>query len=359
MADAQPGVTTRVMFLRDQLVEKVRSTLWILFGAVAFVLVIACANVASLLLARATSRSREFAVRAALGATRSRLIRQLLVESALLAGIGGSLGVLLAKWTLTALIKMSAFNLPRAGEIHFDLAILAFTVFLSVFTGVLFGLFPSFQLSRAGFGHLLRDRAESTGAALSTVGGFRFSVRNLLVVAQVAFSVMLLIGAALLMKSFVRLHQVNSGFQVSHLLTMRIDLPPARYNTPEKKEAFLKELIRRVQSIPGVRGAAAALTLPMAPRHATGVQVVGQPMVEPGDRPAVQLQSVTPGYFQTAGIQLRRGREFTDRDNASGAPLVMIINESMARRFWPGYPNGVDPVGERVLIGSNTVNPFR
>jgi predicted permease len=315
--------------------------------------------VASLLLARAASRSREFAVRVALGAARGRLIRQLLAESVLLATLGGCLGVLIAKYSLKALTRMSAFHLPRAGEIHLDTGVLIFTVVLSLATGIFFGLFPSFQLSRPNLGDLLRDRAENTGAATSSRAAvFRLNMRSLLVVAQVSLSVVLLIGAALLMKSFVRLHNVNTGFQATHLLTMRIDLPPARYGTPQKKEAFLNELLKRVRTIPGVRNAAGVLTLPMSPRHATGVQVIGQSMVKVSERPAAQLQSVTPGYFRTAGIPLRRGREFTDRDNANGAPLALIINESMARRFWPNYPRGIDPIGQRVLIGNNASNPF-
>ena len=359
MADAQPGVSMRVTFLRDQLVENVRVMLWILFGAVAFVLIIACANVASLLLARAASRSREFAVRTALGAARGRVIRQLLAESVLLAGIGGSLGVLVAKASLRVLTHLTAFHLPRVGEIHLDATVLTFTVFLSLVTGVFFGLFPAFQVSRPALGDLLRDRAETASPRTLSRGAFHIGLRSLLVVGQVALSVLLLIGAALLMKSFVRLHRVNTGFQPAHLLTMRIDLPPARYDTPQKKEAFLNELLQRIKGIPGVRGAAASLTLPMSPRNATGVQVVGQPIAKVSERPAAQLQSISPGYFRVAGIPLLRGREFTDHDNVNQAPLALIINETFARRFWPEYPRGVDPVGQHLLIGNNTSNPFQ
>ncbi|HEX4164714.1 MAG TPA: ABC transporter permease [Bryobacteraceae bacterium] len=358
MADADPGVMMRIGFLRDQLVENARSMLWILFGAVAFVLLIACANVASILLARAASRSHEFAVRSALGAARPRLIRQLLAESILLAGIGGCLGVLFANLSLKALIRLPAFRLPRAAEIHLDISVLAFTVLVSIATGIFFGLFPSLQLSRPALNEQLRDRAQSGAGTPVYPGIFRVSTRSLLVIAQVALSVTLLIAATLLMKSFIRLHDVNPGFQANNLLTMRIDLPPARYNTPQKKEAFSNELLSRVRTIPGIRSATGVLTLPMSPRNATGVQVVGQPAVSVGERPAAQLQSVTPGYFRTAGIPLRRGREFTDHDNAIGAPLTLIINEAMARRFWPKYPRGVDPIGQRVLIGNNTTNPF-
>lgn len=357
MADAQPGVSIRAILLRDQLVENVRPMLWVLFGAVAFVLLIACANVASLLLARAASRSHEFAVRAALGADRARLIRQLLAESVSLAAAGGCLGILLAKWSLKALTHISAFHLPRAEEVHLDITVLAFTAVLSIATGVFFGLFPSFQISRPHLGDLLRDRAENTGHAPISRGIFSIDMRRLLVIGQVALSVMLLIGAALLMESFVRLHGVNPGFNSVHLLTLRIDLPPARYDTPQKKETFIEELLRRVDALPGIRGAAAALTLPMSPIHATGVQVVEQPVVQMSERPSVQLQSVTPGYFHVAGIPLRAGREFTARDNVDRAPLVLMINEAMARRFWRDYPRE-NPGGQHLLIGNNTANAF-
>lgn len=353
MADAEPGVSIRAVLLRDQMVENVRPMLWILFGAVALVLIIACANVASLLLARAASRSREFAVRPALGAGRGRLIRQLLAESVLLAVIGGSLGVLLAKWSLKALTGIGAFHLPRADEIHLDATVLAFTVALSVATGVFFGLFPSFQVSLPTLSNLLRDRANISHVPANR-GNFGIDVRRLLVTGQVAFSVMLLIGAALLMESFIRLRAVNPGFNSAHLLTMRIDLPPARYNTPQKKDAFFNELLRRVKSLPGVSRPAAALTLPLSPIYATSIQIVEQPSLQPNEHPSVQLQSVTPGYFRTAGIALLRGREFTDPDNKDGAPLRVMINESLARRFWKEYPRGRDPVGQHLIVGTGS-----
>ncbi len=359
LADAGPGVSVRVVFLRDQLVENVRPMLWVLFGAVGFVLLIACGNVASLLLARASSRSREFAVRAALGAGRGRLIRQLLAESLLLAFAGGILGLLLAKWSLKAIAHISAFPVPRFGEIHLDGMVLAFTIVLSIATGIFFGLFPSFQVSRPALSDLLRERTGDSGHASSRRAAFGVSIRSLLVVGQVALSVMLLVGAALLLESFVRLHNVNPGFQTSHLLTMRINLPPARYDTAQKKQTFFKDLVRRVDAVPGIRSAAAVLTLPMSPRSATGIQVLEQPALKLSDRPAVQLQSITPGYFETAGIPLRGGREFTDRDNVDGAPLVIMINEAMAHRFWPDYPRGQDPIGQQLLIGNNTSNPFQ
>ncbi len=245
--DAKTGMTVRAEWLKDRIVSNVRPMLWILFGAVGFVLLIGCANLASLLLARASSRSREFAVRAALGAGRGRLMRQLLAESVLLAIAGGTSGVLLARWSLALLPRISALPLPRAGEIHVDAIVLGFTVALSIATGVLFGLFPSLQVSRPDLAEVLRESGAAAGRGMSghrnTLG---ISPRGLLVVGQVALSIILLIGAALLIQSFARLHNVDPGFQPANLLTMKIPLPPPRYDTSPKRVAFFAELERRV-----------------------------------------------------------------------------------------------------------------
>jgi predicted permease len=350
--EAERNANLRATRLRDQLVAKVRTMLWLLFGAVGFVLIIACANVASLLLARASSRSREFAVRAALGAGRGRLIRQLLAESLLLAFASSLLGVLLAQFLLSAITRSSLLNLPRTNEIHLDGMVLAFTVVLSIGTGAFFGLFPSLQASRPNLTDILRERTEGAGQATFRRAG----TRSLLVVGQVALSVILLIGAGLLMKSFARLHSVDPGFKADHLLTMQISLPPKRYDTAEKKQAFFSELVRRVEAIPGVRGATASLTLPMFPKYAVAIQVTEHASVPIHERPDVRLQSITPGYFRTTGIPLRRGREFTERDGTQTATLALMINESFARRFWPDYPRGRDPIGQHILIGNNQSN---
>jgi putative ABC transport system permease protein len=353
-AAAHPGpnanVTMRVEWLRDHLVANVRPALWTLFGAVGFVLLIACGNLASLLLARASARSREFAVRVALGAARGRLIGQLLAESLALSLAGGALGVLLANWGLSAITRMNTLHLPRSGEIRLDGVVLVFTVALSVATGVVFGLFPALQVSRPDPADALRERAGDAGRSARR-GPLGLSTRSLLVVGQVALSIVLLIGAGLLIQSSARLRRVNPGFQSSNLLTMQIALPPARYDTGPKRVAFFEELVRRVEALPGVRGAAAALTLPMTVRYASQMQIAEQPKVALAERPQGQLQSVTSGYFRTLGIPLRRGREFTARD-IPGAPPAVIINESLARRFWPAYPRGEDPVGRHLLIGA-------
>jgi predicted permease len=354
--DAQAGVALRMVSLKDQIVANVRPMLWMLFGAVGFVLLIACANVASLLLARATSRSREFAVRAALGAARGRLVRQLLAESMVLAVSGGALGVLLANWSLSAITRVDALNLPRAGEIQLDGMVLGFTVALSIATGVLFGLFPSLQVSRPDLVDVLRESGAGAGQGSSgRRGAIGFSVRGFLVVGQVALSIVLLIGAVLLMKSFVRLNRVDPGFHSANLLTMKIALPPARYDTGQKKAAFFEDVVGRVEILPGVRSATAVLSLPTMAVLQTNVDVEGQPQLEPREQPFYPFQSITPGYFHTLGIPLRRGREFTARDNSLGAPPVVIINESFARRFWPSYPAGLDPVGRHIGEGVDKI----
>ena len=360
--DIETGATMRVVWLKDRLVTNVRGMLWTLFGAVGFVLLIACANVASLLLARATSRSREFAVRAALGAGRGRLIRQLLAESLVLAIAGGALGAFFAKWCLSAIKSANALSiptvnglyLPGAGDFRLDGAVLGFTVALSIATGVLFGLIPSLQISRPDLADVLR----AAGAAASR--GFSGSRKalgvnplGLLVVGQVALSIVLLVGAALLMQSFARLHSVDPGFHSANLLTMKVTLPLVRYDTDRKKASFFDEAVRRLEALPGVRTATMATTLPSTTWIRTNItRVEGHPPLDetqPGSYAVIQ--SVTPGYFRTLGIPLRRGRELTARDNAPGAPPVMLINESLARILWPGYPGGENPVGRHISEG--------
>lgn len=352
MLDSTPGSIARVTRLKDQLVADVRSMLWMLFGAVGFVLLIACANVASLLLARATYRSQEFAVRAALGASRGRLVGQLLTESLLLSLGGGAIGVLLARWSMNGITHMSALDLPRIAEIRLDGMVLGFALLVSIATGVMFGLAPSLGASRPDFAGVLRASGESSSAAASKRVMLWFSARGVLVVGQVALSVVLLIGAALLMESLAYLYRVDLGFQPANLLTMQISLSRSRYDTDQKKAAFFDELVGRVESQPGVRSAAVTLTLPMMGFARTPVQVADQPPAKLNERPLGMIQHITPAYFRTLKIPLRRGREFTSRDILRSAP-VTIINESLARRFWPAYPNGLDPVGQQLLIGGS------
>ncbi|HTB19970.1 MAG TPA: ABC transporter permease [Bryobacteraceae bacterium] len=352
----EPKTAKDVVAMKDELVTDVRGMLWMLFGAVGFVLLIACANVASLLLARATGRAREFALRSALGAARPRLIGQLLAESVLLSLLGGALGVLLAAWILRAIPLITSFDLPRAGEIHLDWMILGFAAVLSVATGVLFGLAPSLGASRPDLMQVLRASGEaaSQGVKRGILSGLK--VRGLLLVGQVALSIVLLIGAALLIKSVSNLRGIDVGFNPSHLLTMQVPLPPLRYDTNQKRASFYADLVGRVGALPGVRGAAAAMFLPMMGYAGTPVQDAAKPLLPLNQRMIATMWSTTPGYFRTLGIPLRRGRDFTAHDTAD-AQRVAIIDEAFARRFWPAYPNGVDPVGQRILIGGVNKNP--
>ncbi len=356
MLDAKPKSPVRVTPLKDDLVANVRSILWMLFGAVGFVLLIACANVASLLLARANSRSREFAVRSALGATRTRLAGQLLAESVLLSFAGGVLGILFAGWSLRAIPSMTAFDLPRAGEIHLDWMVLGFAVALSLVTGILFGLAPSIGASRPDLIGVLRARGEAVNKGTTRRVCAGFTARGILVIGQVALSIVLLIGAALLIESVVHLRGVNPGFNPANLLTMRVSLPLLRYNTDQKKAAFFEELIRRVGLLPGVRGSTAAMTLPMTGYAGTPVQDAGKPPLKFNERLIATILIVTPEYFRTLAIPLRRGRDFTERDR-EGTQRVAIIDENLARRFWPAYPRGQNPIGQRLLVGGTNPQP--
>ncbi len=356
MLDAKPKTPVELTAMQDDLVGEVRSMLWMLFGAVGFVLLIACANVASLQLARATARSREFAVRSALGAARMRLIGQLLVESVLLSLGGGILGVVLAAWSLRAIPLITSFDLPRAGEIHLDWIVLGFAAGLSVTTGVIFGLAPSIGASRPDLIQVLRASGEaaSQGVRKGVLPGL--NVRALLLIGQVALSIVLLIGAELLIKSVSNLRGVDVGFNPSRLLTMQIPLPPLRYDTNQKRASFFERLLGRVGALPGVRGVAAAMFLPMMDYAGTPVQDASKPTLLLNERLIATLWSVTPGYFRTLGIPLRRGRDFNEHDTAD-AQRVAIIDEVLARRFWPAYPAGLDPVGQRLLIGGVNKQP--
>ena len=356
MLDAKPKTPVEVAPMKDELVANVRSVLWILFGAVGFVLMIACANVANLLLARGAFRAREFALRSALGAARSRLIGQLLVESILLSVFGGALGVLLAAFSLRAIPKITALELPRAAEIHMEWMVLGFAAVLSVATGILFGLAPSLGASKPDVIHVLRA---SGGVADTGPSGRIFAglnVRSLLSVGQVALCIVLLIGAALLIESVAYLRGVEVGFNPANLLTVGVSLPPLRYDSDQKKASFFEELTRRLESLAGVRGATAAMVLPMMGYPGTPVQDASKPLLKLNERLIAKFFPITPGYFRTLEIPLKRGREFTEHDRQD-APRVAIIDESLARRFWPGYPAGQDPVGQKLLVGGVNAKP--
>ncbi|MGC2660428.1 MAG: ABC transporter permease, partial [Bryobacteraceae bacterium] len=357
MLDAKPKNPVKVTAMKDSLVASVRSMLWMLLGAVGFVLLIACANVASLLLARSASRSREIAVRSALGALRGRLIRQLISESVVLSLAGGMLGLLLAGWSLRAIHSMTAFDLPRAHEVHLDAMVLGFTLAISIATGVLFGLAPALGASRPDIIGVLRATGE--GARQTAHGGGLipgFDARGFLMVGQVALSIVLLIGTALLIESVSRLRGVDVGFNPANLLTANISLSASRYGTDQKRALYFQELVDRVGTSPGIRSAAAAMFLPMMGFAGTPVQDAAKPVLKLNERLIATLGVVTPGYFHTLEIPFRRGRDFTIRDK-EGAQRVAIIDEAMARKFWPSYPSGQDPIGQRMWVGGVNPNP--
>lgn len=352
MLDAKPRNPIRVTPLKEQLVANVRSVLWILFGAVGFVLLIACANVASLFLARAHGRTREFALRSALGASRPRLIGQLLAESVLLAVIGGGIGLALAAVSLRAIRSIQSFDLPRASEIHVDWWVLAFVIAVSLVTGILFGLVPSLGASRPDVIAALRAKGDVVNSSVPQRARLGISTRGILVVLQVALSVVLLIGAALLTQSVVRLRADNPGFNPANLLTMRVSLPDTRYDTDQKKFAFFDDLLERLRPLPGLRSVSASMTLPMTGFAGMPVQDASKPLLKLNERVIATLQIVTPGYFHTLDIPLRRGRDFNERDK-QGSQRVVIIDQNLARHFWPAYPSGLDPIGQHLITGIN------
>jgi predicted permease len=338
--DADPDSRLTVGTLQDYVVEDVRQALLVLCAAVGAVLLIACANVASLLLARATGRRKEFAVRAALGASRGDLIRQLLTESLLLAFVGGALGLLIASAGTRLLARITQANLPRVQEINIDWQTLVFTLAISILTGVFFGLIPSLQVSKPDLNVILRESGR--GAA----GGLRRNrVRSFLVVGQVALSMMLLIGASLLIRSFVELGRVDPGFDPRGILTMQVALPAAKYPTDSRKNIFFREALAKISAIPGVSSASAALSLPLNGRVLVPILISGESPIPFGQRPTVFWQSITPDYFRTIQARLLRGRAFNEHDNESAAGVV-IVNETMARRYWPNQ----NPIGKQMIV---------
>ncbi len=335
------GYSVDLVPLREQLVGDVRPTLWMLMAAVVAVLLIACVNVAHLLLARAGAREKEIAVRTALGANPARLVRQLLTESVLLAVVAGCFGLLLAYWGTWLLAKVAPAGLAPNGEIAMDWRVLAFTLGVSIVTGLAFGLAPALSTARSNLNLVLRS-----GGRGGTGGRTRTRLRDLLMVCEVASSAALLMGAGLLIRSFVRLQQVNPGFAADHVLTMQLSLPPARYSGL-KVGLFYDQLLDRVSRLPGVQQAGICRFLPLGGNDASlNFQIEGQPRGSAADQPRAKYRAASGGYFSALGIPLRRGRLFDDRDNQR-TPKAVIINQTAARRYWPGE----DPIGKRILSG--------
>ncbi len=326
--------------LHQDLVSDYQAALWILLGAVGCVLLIACANVANLLLARATIRYKEMAVRAALGANRWRIVRQLLTESVLLSFAGGALGLAIAAWGLEALIRFIPEDLPRLSEIRLDISVLGFTVLISVFTGILFGIAPALQASKTDLHDAMKEGARGMGASAG-----RARLRSALVIIEVALSIILLIGAGLLGQSLLKLQQVDLGMNITNVLTASVELPESQYPEPEQQVAFYQTLLERVRTLPGVESASATLPLPMSGSNADcGFQIEGQPL-PPGERPETNLHWITLDYFQTMKIPLLEGRDFTERDDAKAPPVIMV-NETFARLHFAHE----SPIGKRVQL---------
>jgi predicted permease len=329
----------------DDYVGDVRPALSMLTMAVALVLLIACANVANLLLARATTRRKEVALRMALGAGRWRIVRQLLTESLLLAIAGGMLGLLLGAWGLELLIKLNPEGLPRLENISLDGRALGFTLLVTLLTGIVFGLVPALQTSKADFNEALKE-----GSLRSAGGAGGRWLRGTLVVGQLALSLMLLIGAGLLVKSFWRLLRVDPGYDARNVLTMRLRLPDAKYREATQAMAFLREVSRRVEELPGVQQVSVTTGFPLGRASDNGYWVEGEPEPrQPGEWSTASMQSVSEGYHQTLGIALLAGRHFSERDTVD-SPSVVIVDEDFVRRHLPnGSP--VDALGKRLRFG--------
>ncbi len=336
-----------IQTLQNRATDGLRNALWVLMAAVGFVLLIACANVANLLLARSASRSKEMAIRAAMGAGRVRIIRQLLTESTMLSVAGGALGLLLAMWGLDALLAALPEGVPQLllTNIRLDTRVVAFTLGISVVTGLLFGLAPAIQVSKTDLNESLKEGGRS-GA-----GGTRQYVRNFLVVTEVAVSLLLLVGAGLLIKSFVNLKDSDIGFNPERVLTASVSLPEKRYAENAKIENFYGSLVRRVQSIPGVEAAGLTAGLPMNGGIESGITVEGKEVQDINETVVAVQLAVSPDYFRTMEIRLIEGRHFTEQDR-EGSPYVVMIDEMLAQKFFPGE----SPLGKRLHYGGAVNN---
>jgi putative ABC transport system permease protein len=335
------GWSVRVTELRERLVGELRTSLLILFGAVAFVLLIACANVANLLLARAAYRQKEIAVRTALGASRWRIVRQLLTESVVLSVLSGAVGLALSLWLIKLLVAISPPNSPRFNEITINWQVFLFTFGVTILAGFLFGLVPALQTSRTDLNETLKEsgRTGAPGATRNRIGG-------ILIVSEVALSFVLLACAGLLIKSFMHLREVSPGFEADNMIAVRMSLP-RKYETGEQRTQLLQQLVDGVKAVPGVQSAGAVLSLPLR----GDTFILGRGVLLEGRRPVPEEASnalhlaITPDYFQAMQIPIKQGRAFTDRDNAQSTKVV-IVNETMARKLWPGE----SPVGKRFSI---------
>jgi predicted permease len=345
-SNAQKSVS--IVSLHEQLIGATGQTLFVLFGAVGLVLLIACANVANLLLARATAREREMVVRAAVGASRRRLVRQLLTESAVLGIASGLLGVWLARLAVVALIAAAPADLPRLSEVSVDTTVLAFSMGIALLASVLFGLAPALQVSRVQLSEGIRQG--SKGASIGARGGW---ARNIFVVVEVALAVVLVFGAGLLARSLVALSTVNLGFEAEQLLVLRTQVPINGIKDAPRAAAFYRGVLTDLRAVPGAASVGGVTSLPTLVRSFGGYQIEGRAeLSDAGIRsPRALFNVVTPDYFRTLRVPVQRGRDFTDTDTAT-APFVAIVNESLAREAFPG---GDDPIGRRIQAGLDTL----
>jgi putative ABC transport system permease protein len=343
--DSNSGWDTRIGSLQEAAVGKIRPALWTLTAAVGFVLLIACVNLANLLLSRSAARRREMGVRSSLGAGRGRLIRQLLTESVLLASLGAAVGLAIAWAGTRMLVTLNPDILPRAGEIALDGRALGFTAAIAVLTGILFGLAPAIHMAKADLMAALRD-----GGRGNAIGFRRNRLRSALVIGEVALALVLLSGAGLLMRSFYHLQSMDPGFDPHGMLTFETNLPEAKYPSNEAKAVFYQRALERIRTLPGVTAAGAAQIFPLAgDDYILSFVQVGKPPLRPGVHQSAMYYAATPGYLRALRIPIKRGRDFTEHDNAAG-PAVAIISESMARQFYAKE----DPLGQRIKMGNGS-----
>ena len=336
-----------VVSVNDEIVGDIRPTLLMIFGAVIFVLLVACANVANLLLARSTVRFKEITIRSAIGAARSQLIRQLLTESMVLALLGGGLGLLLAFWG-TGLVESAGSKInPMFHDIHVDMRCLAFTFGMSIVTGLIFGLVPALQISKPNLAESLKEAGRGSGPSAS-----RNRLRNMLVVAEIAMTLVLLVCAGLLIRTVLRLRNVDTGFSARNVLAMNIGLPGTKYPKPENQIAFFKDVTERIKSLPGVKAVGTTSVLPLSDNFdGRGLAVEDHPK-PPGEEITVDLYIASPGYLASMEIPLIKGRAITEQDTPD-SPKVALINNTMSSQLWPND----DPLGKRIKFPGNEKNP--
>ena len=339
------GLGSSVIPLHTQIVGNVKTLLSILLGAVAFVLLIACTNVASLLLARASQRDRELAIRRAVGASRFRLVRQLLTESVVLSFLGGLAGLGLSVWAVSLFIKLSPGDIPRLEEASVDLRLLGFTLMVSMLTGIAFGLWPALHATGGSLNQSLKDAGSK-----ASEGKRRRRSRNVLIVTELALAQVLLIGAGLLIVSYYRASRIDPGFNADHVLSAKIAPSAKKYPDPKSRVSFYSQVIEQLQTLPGVSSVGMVMNLPLSGASMNrGFKVEGRPEPKPDENVAMDYQVVNSDYFATLEIPIVRGRGLTEQDNET-APRVIVINEAMAHAFWPNE----DPVGKRMAIGESS-----